>query len=323
MALRRFVLEPAAQIAAEMVHPTTGSTIGQLLERVTMRAPLAITSIENARSWLMNERQNGKCIGIVPTMGALHAGHLSLVERSRRECDATVATIFINPKQFSPNEDFSRYPRQLEKDLELLAQGGADIVFAPSVGEMYPTGFATSVHVGGLSDRWEGASRPGHFAGVTTVVAKLLNIFPSDKAYFGQKDYQQYLLIRRMAIDLNLLTEIVACPIVREPDGLAMSSRNAYLSADDRRRALALYRGLQAGKSLFYAGELKTSSIQAAVIDEITRDLGVKLDYATVVDAETLEEVEIIERPAVILIAAKVGATRLIDNALLTPSSDE
>lgn len=320
MSMRRFVLEPAAEIAGEMVHPITGQTVAQMLNDL-QSGPRVEVSPHEAQNWVLAQQRAGKRVGVVPTMGALHAGHLSLVERSRQECDVTVVTVFVNPKQFGPKEDFTRYPRQLDVDLKLLGPLGVDLVFTPPVEAMYPTGFSTRVEVTGLTDRWEGTVRPEHFAGVTTVVLKLLNIIPGNRAYFGQKDYQQYVVVRRMAVDLNLPTEIIACPIIREPDGLAMSSRNAYLSPDDRRRGLVLSRSLRAARELFAGGQRDGAKIREAVRQTITEEAGVQLDYAAVVDGETLEELATIDRNAVVLVAAKVGATRLIDNEILIPAS--
>jgi pantoate--beta-alanine ligase len=322
MTLRRFVLEPAAEIAGEMIHPATGRSIAELLEQLNQRMPTKLISCpRETQQWVLTQHRAGRCVGVVPTMGALHAGHLSLVERSRRECDATVVTIFVNPKQFGPKEDFSRYPRQMERDLELLAPFGVDVVFAPTPEGMYPARFSTTVKVAGVTDRWEGSVRPEHFAGVTTVVLKLLNIVPANRVYFGRKDYQQYVVVRRMAADLNLPTEIVACPTVREADGLAMSSRNAYLSADERRRGLVLSRSLQVAREMFAGGERDAVKIRDAVRRTIASEAGVQLDYATVVDGETLEELTRIDSTAVVLVAARVGTTRLIDNEILSPKS--
>jgi len=256
-------------------------------------------------------------VGLVPTMGALHAGHLSLVARSASECRRTVATIFVNPAQFGPAEDFDRYPRHLDGDLNKLRGTGTDLVFVPAADAMYPPGYATYVEVEGLSRQWEGASRPGHFRGVVTIVLKLFQSVPADIAYFGQKDYQQSIVIRRMVADLQLPIEIRVLPIVREPDGLAMSSRNAYLSPDDRRRALVLSQSVRLAARLVGEGERDARRIADRMRELIASTDGVALDYATLVDPDTLAELTEIAGPAVALVAARVGATRLIDNEVI------
>jgi pantoate--beta-alanine ligase len=262
-------------------------------------------------------RAAGESVGLVPTMGALHAGHLSLVARSVEECRRTVVTIFVNPAQFGPNEDFSRYPRRLENDLELVAKAKADLVFAPTTDEMYRAGHATFVDVGEIAQSWEGAIRPGHFRGVATVVLKLFNLAPADRAYFGQKDYQQTVVIRRMVADLNLPIEIRILPTVREPDGLALSSRNAYLSADERNRALVLSRSLRLAAELVAGGQ-RDAKLIAAVMRRMLESIpGLNLDYATLVDPDNLEEVSRVAGPVVAIVAAKLGSTRLIDNEII------
>lgn len=259
-------------------------------------------------------RRRGLRIGVVPTMGALHAGHVSLVERARHECGFVVTTIFVNPTQFGPNEDFSRYPRTLDADLKLCRQAGADVVFTPTTDVMYSPDAQTVVRVGPLTTLWEGAHRPGHFDGVTTVVAKLLLITEPDDAYFGQKDFQQQLIVRRMVTDLNFPARIVTCPTVREADGLAMSSRNRYLTPEERTTAGKLY------QALMLAGKLASDSSESPVgISEqmlrlLQDDGGIEVSYAVVVDGESLEPLACRSDPAVALIAAKVGNTRLIDN---------
>ena len=262
----------------------------------------------------------GETVGLVPTMGALHAGHLSLVARSVRECQHTVVTIFVNPTQFGPNEDFTRYPRQMERDVALLSGSGTDLVFAPTSAEMYPPGYSTYVDVEQLTSRWEGAIRPGHFRGVATVVLKLFQIAPADIAYFGQKDFQQSVVIRRMATDLNVPIEIRVCPIVREPDGLALSSRNVYLSPEERASGLVLSRSLRRAVELVAGGERHAPAIAKAMQDLIAATPGVHLDYAAVVDPTTLEETDRIAPGVVALLAARVGPVRLIDNEILLPS---
>jgi pantoate--beta-alanine ligase len=256
-------------------------------------------------------------LGLVPTMGALHAGHLSLVRTAKSQSDAVVVSIFVNPTQFGPTEDLARYPRPFDHDCELLEREKVDIVFAPAVEEMYPKGETTWVTVEGLSDKLDGRSRPGHFRGVTTVVSKLFHIIEPDVAFFGQKDAAQVALIRRMVRDLNFPVEIAVCPIVREPDGLAMSSRNAYLSPEDRRRALVLNRSLGEAEKKFAAGERSVVMLIAAARDVLAREPEVRVDYFEVVDPNTLDPVEQIAATTLVAVAAYVGKTRLIDNVVL------
>jgi pantoate--beta-alanine ligase len=284
-----------------------------------MTTPPVITRGDDLRRQVLAWRAAGESVGLVPTMGALHAGHLSLVARSSDECRRTVATIFVNPTQFGPNEDFSRYPRQLEHDLSLLAPTGTDLVFAPTTEEMYPAGHATFVDVGGITRLWEGAIRPGHFPGVATIVLKLFNLAPAERAYFGQKDYQQSVVIRRMVADLNVPIEIRVCPTVREPDGLALSSRNSYLSADDRRRALVLSQCLRLAADRVRQGERDAQPIAGDMRKAIESAPGVRLDYATLVDPDTLKEVSRVAGTVVALVAARIGPTRLIDNEIIIP----
>ena len=259
-------------------------------------------------------RRGGQRVGLVPTMGALHEGHLSLVRAARAGSDVVAGSIFVNPTQFGPNEDLGKYPRSFDRDCEMLDREGVDFVFAPSVEEMYPAGAVTWVTVEGLSEKLDGKSRPGHFRGVTTVVSKLFHIVEPDRAFFGQKDAAQVAVIQRMVRDLNLPVEIVVCPIVREADGLAMSSRNAYLSAEERKRALVLKRSLLRVRELIDAGEQNPSMLVAAGRDEISKESGVRLDYFEIVDPETLEPVPDTSRGALVAVAAYVGMTRLIDN---------
>jgi len=249
-------------------------------------------------------------------MGALHEGHLSLVRTARSACEQVAASIFVNPTQFAPTEDLAKYPRSFERDRELLERAGVELLFAPSVEEMYPRGAMTWVTVEGLSDKLDGRSRPGHFRGVTTVVAKLLHIVQPDAAFFGQKDAAQVAIIRRMVCDLNLPVEIVVCPIVREPDGLAMSSRNAYLNPEQRKQALALQRALMRIQRLVDAGERNAPMLAAAGREEFSADESVRLDYLEVVDPDTLDPVTDISNGALAAVAAYVGSTRLIDNIL-------
>jgi len=266
-------------------------------------------------------RQSGKMLGLVPTMGALHAGHLSLVRAARAECDVVAATIFVNPLQFGPKEDFSKYPRTFEDDCRKLRAEKVDLLFAPTTDQMYPPGASTVVHVEGLSEKLDGKSRPGHFRGVTTVVAKLFEIARPHRAYFGQKDAAQLAILRKMARDLNMDIEIIACPIVREADGLAMSSRNVYLSPDERRQALCLHRALCKIESLASAGERDAQRLREAGLVVIAEEPAVRLDYLEIVDAETLDPVRDIKDGALVAVACFVGSTRLIDNILLSPVS--
>ena len=256
-------------------------------------------------------------MGFVPTMGALHEGHLSLVRAARSASDVVAASIFVNPTQFGPNEDLAKYPRSFERDCELLEREGVEFVFAPSVEEMYPAGAVTWVIVEELSGKLDGRSRPGHFRGVTTVVSKLFHIVEPERAFFGQKDAAQVAIIRRMVRDLKLPVEIVVCPIVREPDGLAMSSRNAYLSADERKRALVLHRSLLRVQEMVGSGERDGARLIAAGKEEFAREAGVRLDYFEIVDPDELDPVQRISGRALVAVAAYVGTTRLIDNILL------
>jgi len=258
-------------------------------------------------------------VGLVPTMGYLHEGHLSLVRAARRENTHAVVSIFVNPTQFAPNEDLARYPRDEERDLRLLEREGVDGVFAPRVGEMYAQGFSTYVTVEGLTGRLEGASRPTHFRGVTTVVLKLFNIIQPDRAYFGQKDAQQLAVIRRMTRDLDLPVRIVGMPIVREPDGLAMSSRNAYLTPEQRTAATVLRRALAAAEGAFADGVRDGAQIRRRVEGVIAEEPLAEVDYVSVADAETLEELQAFDAPALVSLAARFCQTRLIDNVVLTP----
>ena len=262
-------------------------------------------------------RLAGKRVGLVPTMGALHEGHLSLVRAARAACDLVAASIFVNPTQFGPNEDLEKYPRSFERDRELLESEGVQLVFAPSVKEMYPAGAVTWVTVEELSSRLDGRSRPGHFRGVTTVVAKLFHIVEPDAAFFGQKDAAQVAIIRRMVRDLKFPVEIVVCPIVREPDGLAMSSRNAYLDAEQRKKALVLHHSLKRVGELVDAGEIAAKKLSSAGGEEIAREPSVRLDYFEIVNPETLDPVEDVSGGALVAVAAYVGGTRLIDNLLI------
>jgi pantoate--beta-alanine ligase len=267
-------------------------------------------------------RAESRIIGLVPTMGALHAGHVALVERAKRDCAPVIASIFVNPKQFGPKEDFAKYPRSLEADSEKLSAAGVDALFLPDAAEIYPGGFRTYVHVEGLSERLEGRSRPGHFRGVATVVMKLLEIMQPNFAYFGRKDAQQVRIIAQMARDLNLDTEIVVCPIVREADGLALSSRNAYLNAEERRAATVLHRALEAARAEIAAGTRDSLHLQAALRKVLEAEPLAAVDYAEIVDADTFEPVTRIARPCYALLAVFLGRTRLIDNLYIEPVGD-
>jgi pantoate--beta-alanine ligase len=275
-----------------------------------------VATAEALRAEISAARRLGKSIGLVPTMGALHAGHLSLVERSIGECDLTVVSIFVNPMQFGPHEDLARYPRDLEADLRALSPYPVELVFAPAVEAVYPPGCVTAVDIGPITEKWEGASRPGHFRGVATVVLKLFNLVQPDVAFFGQKDYQQTVVVRRMVADLDVPVVIRVCPTVREPDGLALSSRNVYLNAEERRRALGLSRSLRQAEELIGGGQRDAAAVRQAVKGALT---GVQVDYVAVADPETLEELQEISGPALIAVAARVGTTRLIDNVIVTP----
>jgi len=262
-------------------------------------------------------RRSGKRIGFVPTMGALHDGHLSLVRSARTHNDVVVVSIFVNPLQFGPTEDFSKYPRTLESDTRKLESEKVDLLFAPSTDEMYPKGARTSVYVEGLSEKLDGLSRPGHFKGVTTVVAKLFEIVRPDRAYFGQKDAAQVAILRKMVQDLNMDVEMMVCPIVREPDGLALSSRNVYLSAEQRKQALVLHRALMRVQFMVDRGDRSAASLREHGIQVIAEEPGAKLDYFEIVDPDTLEPVGDVSRGALVAVAAWVGTTRLIDNLVL------
>jgi pantoate--beta-alanine ligase len=259
-------------------------------------------------------RAEGRIVGLVPTMGALHAGHVALIERARRECSPVFVSLFVNPKQFGPNEDFAKYPRAFEADVEKLTAAGVDAVFAPEPEEMYPAGFGTHVNVEGISERLEGRSRPGHFRGVATVVMKLLQIVQPHRAYFGRKDAQQARIIQQMAREMNLDSEIVVCPIVREADGLALSSRNAYLDEKQRKAAAVLQRALLAAKRELTAGERDGLRLQSVMRRVLETEPLARVDYVEIVDAETFEPVVRVGRASYALLAVYFGKTRLIDN---------
>jgi pantoate--beta-alanine ligase len=275
--------------------------------------------ISDMRRWSEAERFAGRRIVLVPTMGFLHEGHLSLMREGKKLGDRLVASIFVNPAQFGPNEDYSAYPRHLERDRGLLEKEGVDLLFQPSAEEMYPAGYLTFVDVAELSNVLCGASRPGHFRGVATIVAKLFNIVRPHAAVFGLKDYQQFRIIGRMVEDLNLGVELIGHPIVRDKDGLAMSSRNAYLSAQERKAALSLSRSLKKAESMVSRGERTSASIVAAVKAEIENEPMARIDYVQLIDLMSLRPVDRIERKALLALAAWVGKARLIDNTVLKP----
>lgn len=277
-----------------------------------------VRTIAETRAAVSDLRRQGRSLGLVPTMGALHDGHISLVRAARTACDAIAATIFVNPAQFGPNEDFSKYPRTFEADCRLLEAEKVDLVFAPEAAEMYPPGATTWVTVEEIQDRLDGQSRPGHFRGVATIVAKLFHIFAPDKAFFGQKDAAQVAILRRMVRDLRFDLELVVCPIVREPDGLAMSSRNRYLSPDDRRHALVLNRALRAVEALVQAGETSASRLIEKGLQVLTEEPSVRPDYFRIVDPDTLEDRQDLRSGALVAVAAYVGPARLIDNLLIS-----
>src|SRR6266567_4457867 len=276
-----------------------------------------LTNAEEMRFLSRGERTRRGRLGLVPTMGALHDGHLSLVRAARSRSDVVAATIFVNPTQFGPTEDFAKYPRNLEADCALLEREGVELVFAPSVDEMYPRGAVTWVVVEAMSDRLCGGSRPGHFRGVTTVVSKLFHIVEPDLAFFGQKDAAQVAIIKRMVRDLNLLVAIEVCPIVREPDGLALSSRNSYLTPEERKSALVLYRSLMRVQEEFAKGERDTAKLVAAGKQKFTEEPGARLDYLEIVDPDSLDPETNITKATLVAVAAFVGKTRLIDNIAL------
>jgi len=278
-----------------------------------------IESVAEMKAVCREITRRGRTLGFVPTMGALHEGHASLVRASKAQCQATAVSIFVNPLQFGPTEDLDKYPRTMERDSKLLQELGVDVLYAPTVSEMYPPGATTYVEVSGISDRLDGASRPGHFRGVATVVAKLFEIVRPDRAFFGQKDAAQVAVLRRMVRDLDVDLQLVVCPIVREKDGLAMSSRNAYLNPDERKQALVLNRSLMRVQHVANGGELDAAKLIATGKSVIAEEPAARLDYFAIVDPDTLEAVSDVSRGALVAVAAYVGATRLIDNVLLAP----
>jgi pantoate--beta-alanine ligase len=281
-----------------------------------------ITKINDIREYSRSAKKEGKTIGFVPTMGYLHDGHISLVRAAKKENDVIVMSIYVNPTQFGPDEDYDKYPRDLERDRSLADKEGVDVIFTPVSGEMYPAGYDTDVEVKGhLTETLCGRTRPGHFRGVTTVVAKLFNIVEADRAYFGQKDAQQAAVIKRMVRDLNMPVEIRVMPIVREDDGLAMSSRNAYLSKEERRQALALSRSLKRAEEMVSAGELSAGTIKSGMKNILEKEKNVRVDYTEIMDADTLQPLDKVRGNTLIAIAAFVGGTRLIDNVLVTSNA--
>jgi len=281
--------------------------------------PQVVTTVAQLRRLLEPVRRAGLRIGLVPTMGALHEGHLSLMRRSKAECDYTVVSIYVNPTQFGPQEDFEQYPRTLDKDLAALAELDVEMAFAPKDEEVYRPGHATFVEVGGVALPLEGEHRAGHFRGVATIVLKLFNMVQPDVAYFGQKDYQQCLVVRQMVADLNVPVEIRICPTVREPDGLALSSRNSYLSPAARQRALVLWKSLQRARQLVAAGQRDAQTVREQMLELIRSAEDARIDYVALVDPETLEPVQTIDKPTLAALAVRIEQTRLIDNCLLEP----
>lgn len=279
--------------------------------------PQLFTDGEALRQAVVKARQAGKSVGLVPTMGALHEGHLSLLDAATAECDVTVVSIFVNPTQFAPQEDFRKYPRDLERDVSLLGGHGCDLVFAPNDNAMYANNHTTFIDVGPIGAVWEGEFRPTHFRGVATIVLKLFQLAPADRAYFGRKDYQQTIVVRQMVADLNVPIDVRVCPTLREPDGLAMSSRNAFLTTDERHCAAALSRSLRLAERLAAEGERNVDSIRAQMSRELVQTGGIKLQYIAFVADGTLTPVTQINGPTTVALAAIVGKTRLIDNTLL------
>jgi pantoate--beta-alanine ligase len=280
-----------------------------------------LRTIGEMREHLRQERRAGRTIGLVPTMGAFHAGHISLMERARDTTDVVVVSLFVNPTQFGPGEDLAAYPRDEARDAEIAAAAGVDVLFAPPVEEVYPDGFQTTVTVGELAQPLEGAQRPGHFDGVATIVVKLLNMVGPDVAFLGQKDAQQALIVRRVVRDLDIPTRIEVCPTVREQDGLAMSSRNAYLAPAERERAVALRRALDAAEQAVAAGERNAAAVATAAHGAMV-PFGVEPEYLALVSSDSLQPVEQIDGEILLALAARVGPARLIDNALITATSN-
>lgn len=301
---RDFVLRPLSEIAPQIIKSLASQ----------MRV---ISKIPDIRKFIAKEKARKKTIGFVPTMGALHRGHLSLIRQAKRDCDVCAVSIFVNPIQFAPKEDYRKYPRDLERDSILAKSARADVIFSPDAKEMYPENYLTYVNVEKITDCLCANARPGHFKGVATVVAKLFNIVQPHIAYFGQKDYQQALVIKKMVSDLNMPLKIKVMPIVRENDGLAMSSRNGYLNIRERQDAVILYLSLERARNMVAGGERNCKKIIAEIKDEISRKKSAKIDYVEIRDAETLEHIERIKRKSVIALAVWIGRTRLIDNIVV------
>jgi len=276
-----------------------------------------VKTIKEVREIVLQQQKNGRTVGLVPTMGYLHKGHLSLVETAKRNNDFIVMSIFVNPTQFGKNEDYDKYPRDLERDAQLAESAGVDVIFAPEVGEMYPEDYKTYVNVEGITEILCGKSRPGHFRGVTTIVSKLFNIVKPQRAYFGQKDAQQAAVIKKMVKDLNFDIEIVTCPIVREEDGLAMSSRNVYLDEQQRKSALVLSKALFEAQRQVVEGERSKQKILDNILKMLHTEKSAEIDYVEIVNADTLEEIEEIKGKVLIALAVRFGTTRLIDNIVL------
>jgi pantoate--beta-alanine ligase len=276
-----------------------------------------IERISDLKAVIRSQRSSGKTIGFVPTMGYLHEGHMSLVKASREDNDFTIMSIFVNPAQFGPNEDFEKYPRDMERDTRMAEEAGVDIIFAPSKDEMYPDGYKTYIEVEDITEVLCGKTRPGHFKGVTTVVAKLFNIVEPDKAYFGQKDAQQVIVIKKMVRDLNMNLEVATCPIIRENDGLAMSSRNTYLSVGERRAAVILSKSLFEAQDLIKDGERNAAKLVQYICERISTVSFAEIDYVEITDFENLEKVEVIDGNILIALAVRFGKTRLIDNIVV------
>ena len=283
---------------------------------------LVATTIAEIRAWVRKTRAVGKTVGFVPTMGALHVGHVSLIQAAAARCDSVVVSIFVNPTQFGPGEDFEKYPRPLEKDLAICEQHGVDAVFAPSRGEMYPRVNLTWVTVEKVSEPLCGRFRPGHFRGVATVCAKLFNIVGADAAFFGQKDAQQVAVIQRMVADLNLPLEIVVCPTVREPDGLAMSSRNQYLSPQERKEATVIYRSLQRSAELIRGGETAVARITEQMREVLRQVPALRIEYVSIVDGASLENLPRVQGKVLVAVAGRLGSTRLIDNIVVDATTE-